>query len=344
VNAVYAQVEGEVIPLVRASVGVRYEDAEQSVVPVELFGGTPAIAPEPLENQYLLPAATVTWNFAENMQLRLGASKTIARPQFRELAPQQYLDPDTDRLFVGNPFLQDTELVNLDARAEWYFARGQFLTGGVFYKDLQNPIEATVNEAGATIQQTYLNAPKAVVYGLELEGKKYFDFDTGMNWIDQKRWLVQANYTYSKAEVQVEEGDVVFPLAGAGVARPALNYIQDGSRLQGQSEHLANLQLGWEDDTAGSQATLLVTYVSERTTARGRPGEPDLINDPGVLLDIVVRQRLLRRWGGELTLGLEARNLLDENYEEYQELGGGRVDLNTYDLGRSFSASLTARF
>jgi hypothetical protein len=35
----------------------------------------------------------ITWNFMEDMQLRLHASKTIARPQFRELAPQQFLDP-----------------------------------------------------------------------------------------------------------------------------------------------------------------------------------------------------------------------------------------------------------
>ena len=46
-------------------------------------------------------------------------------------------------------------------------------------------------------------------------------------------------------------------------------FIADGSPLQGQSEHVANLQLGWEDDTARSQATLIVNFVSERITARG---------------------------------------------------------------------------
>jgi TonB-dependent receptor len=330
---------------VRAAVGVRFEDAEQLVLPIDLFGLiTSQVRIDPLENSYVLPAATLTWNFAENMQARFGASKTIARPQFRELAPQQYQDPDSDRLFIGNPFLQDTELLNLDARWEWYFARGQFVTAGLFYKDLDKPVEATVNEAGATVQQTFLNAPRAVLYGVELEGKKYFDLQTGMNWIDSKRWLIQANYTYGKAEVKVEEGDVVFPLAGAGAGRPALNYIEDGSRLQGQSEHLANLQFGFEDESAGTQATILATYVSERTSARGRPGEPDLIQDPGVLLDFVFRQNLRGLLGREMTLGFEARNLLDEDFEEYQEFGGGRVDINSYELGRSFSASLTVKF
>ena len=95
--------EAELIPLVSASVGVRYEEAEQMVVARDLFGGTTPFNPTQLDNEYWLPAATLTWNFAEDMQLRFGASQTIGRPQFRELAPQQYLDPDSDRLFIGNP-------------------------------------------------------------------------------------------------------------------------------------------------------------------------------------------------------------------------------------------------
>src|SRR3546814_17862670 len=67
--------------------GVRYETAKQHVTPVDLFGiGTGGVTSTRLNNSYWLPAATVTWNFAEDMQLRLNASKTIARPQFRDLA------------------------------------------------------------------------------------------------------------------------------------------------------------------------------------------------------------------------------------------------------------------
>src|SRR5690606_27530035 len=105
VNAAYAMVDAEIIPLLRTTVGVRYEDGEQSVTPRDLFGGTAPYAPTPLEAQYWLPSFTATWNFAEDMQLRFGASKTIGRPQFRELAPQAYTDPESDRTFIGNPYL-----------------------------------------------------------------------------------------------------------------------------------------------------------------------------------------------------------------------------------------------
>lgn len=343
VLGIYAQVDAEIMPLVRTAFGVRYEDGTQSVDPLDLFGGTAPFSPEPLKNEYWLPAGTATWNFYEDMQLRIGASKTIARPQFRELAPQQYLDPDSDRLFIGNPFLVDTELLNFDARYEWYFDEGQFITAGLFYKDLDKPIEAVVNESGSTIQQTYINAPKATLYGAEFEVKKYFEPIMETGWLGSKRWLIQANYTYSKSEVKVDEDDVVYPLAGGGASRPAHEYVRDGSRLQGQSKHLANLQFGFEDDEAQSQATILVTYGSERISARGRPGQPDLIQDPGVMLDFTYRKGFQVR-GYDLQFGIEARNLLDEDFEEYQELGAGRVDNLRYDLGRSFSASLSARF
>jgi len=143
VKAAYAQVDAAVLPLVRLSAGVRYEDATQQVTVIDLFGGG-STTPGALENAYWLPAATVTWNFYEDMQLRFGASKTIARPQFRELAPQVYFDPDSDRAFVGNPFLVDSELINLDARYEWYFESGEVFTAGAFYKSIDKPIEAVM--------------------------------------------------------------------------------------------------------------------------------------------------------------------------------------------------------
>jgi len=342
-RAAYLQVEAEIIPLVSVSAGVRYEDATQFVTPRDLFGGALLFQPTVLENTYWLPSATLTWNFAEDLQLRLGASKTIGRPQFRELAPQQYQDPDNDRLFFGNPYLVDTELVNLDARVEWYFARGQYVTGGIFYKDIKNPIESSINEQGNLLQQTYLNAPNATLMGFEIDAKKYWEMpDHSWGFVANKRWLVQANYTFTDSEVNVEAGDVVFPLSAAGASRPASDYIIDGSRMQGQSEHLANLQFGWEDDVARSQATVLVTYVSERSSARGRPGEPDLIQEPGVMLDFVYRKDFM--WGGrDMGLGIEIRNLLDTEYLEYQELGN-RITANAYDLGMSGSISLSTRF
>ena len=347
VNAAYVQFDAEIIPLVRMTGGIRFEDAQQSVTPRDLFGGAAPFAPTGIEEQYYLPSLTATWNFAEDQQLRFGASQTIGRPQFRELAPQSYIDPESDREFTGNPFLVDTELLNIDARYEWFFARQQYLTAGVFFKDIDRPVESVVVLTGDQRQQTFLNAPRATIFGAELEAKKFFEFpDSGSSFIANKRWLVQANYTYSNSEVQVEPGDFVRTVGGGGSDEDATFYIEDGSRLQGQSEHVANLQLGWEDDTARSQATIIVNYVSERITARGAGAagsrEPDYIQDPGIFIDFVYRKDF-EAGGREYGFALELRNLLNTDYDEFQELGN-KILINNYELGSSASVSLTARF
>jgi TonB-dependent receptor len=345
VQAVYLQAEGEITDAFRGSVGVRFEDGRQSVRPFDLFGGPPPPTPGPNEQQYTLPAATLTYVFADgDMQLRGGASKTIARPQFRELAPSQFIDPDNDRVFIGNPFLTDSELLNLDARYEWYFASQQYLTAGVFYKDIDKPVEVIVNEAGSELQTSFINAPSARLYGAEFEVRKYTRLFETVPFFGDKRFLTALNYTYSKGEIQVEAGDRVFPLAGAGQPRPALELLRDGQPLQGLSEHLVNFQLGWEsdDEDRGSQATLLMTYVSDRVSARGRPGQPDFIESPGVRLDLTVRKGV-QVAGRVFTLGFEARNLLGENFEEFQELGGRRIELNTYDVGQGVSFSISTK-
>lgn len=341
-NAFYVQGEGEILPAVRASLGLRYEDGEQSVQALDLFSANDPAAVE-LKNDYVLPAGTVTWNFADDQQLRFGISKTIARPQFREQAPQIYLDPESDRTFIGNPYLVDSELVNIDLRYERYFDRAQFATIGAFYKDIDKPIESVVNETGSGLQQTFLNAPRAVLYGLEAEFKKYFEPQLGVAFLDNQRWLIGANYTWTKAEVKVSDGDQVFPLTGLGQPAPASNFVIDGSRLQGTSEHIANLQFGFESLTGDTQATLLANYASERTVARGSAGGSDFLQEPGVQLDLTVRQKF-QLWGPEFTLGFEARNLLGEEFDEFQTLGGDKIILNNYELGRSYSVSLSASF
>ncbi len=126
VFAAYAKVDMEPLQFIRTSFGVRAERAVERLDIRNLFAteATP-LDPPKLKEAYYLPAATVTWNFLDDMQFRLGASQTIGRPQFRELAPQSYLDPDSDRIFFGNPNLRDTRFTNVDARYEYFFGPKQ---------------------------------------------------------------------------------------------------------------------------------------------------------------------------------------------------------------------------
>ncbi|MDV3457272.1 TonB-dependent receptor [Sphingomonas sp. HF-S4] len=345
IHAGYAQLEGEIADGLRATAGVRYETADQSVIPTD---NQPATV---LSNDYWLPAATLTWNFAPDMQWRLNASKTIARPQFRELAPQLYLDFDSDRVFFGNPFLKDSKLTNLEARYEWFFAKDQRITAAGFFKKIKDPIETvSFQVAGSNATQlNFANAPEAHLYGGEVELQKYVPLDFINNELFTTRRLVLiANYTYSHSEVFAGNQLIRDPINPASVTRPANQVFTSGQPLVGQSDHLVNLQLGIEDTTKLSQLTFLFNYASERNVARGLlsgGGLPPIVEKPGVRLDFVLRQGF-DVLGGQWEIKLEGRNLTGTRFIEYQDFGGdiGIADTNTFDLGRTFSIGLSTRF
>ena len=341
-HAGYAQVQADVTDGVQINLGVRYEDATQTVVPIDLFNtGGSAIVSTNLSNDYWLPAITLTWEVGEDMQLRANASKTIARPQFRELVSQIYTDPDSNRLFRGNPSLTDSELTNAELRYEWYFARDQRFTIAGFYKDISNPIEAFTSNDGNAINTSYANAPSATLYGVEVEVQKYFFTDTwdGAFWAN-RRFVAIANYTYTKSDISVSDGDTVVI---NGQTLDATDFFFDGSPLTGQSDHLVNLQFGLEDTENLSQQTLLVTYGSPRVTSRGPSGQPDIEERPGFRLDFVARQGVAF-FGQELELKFEARNITGTRYQEVQTSGDNRIFYNRYDVGTSFSLGASLKF
>ncbi|MBA4760122.1 TonB-dependent receptor [Sphingosinicella sp.] len=348
VHGGYVQAEIELMEFLNASIGVRYEDAKQFVNAIDLFGtGGGAGLSTRLANDYFLPAATITWNFAEDMQLRIAASKTIARPQFRELAPQQYFDTESDRTFIGNSYLTDSELLNFEARYEWYMGRNERVSLAGFYKKIDKPIEAIATQQGQTFFTTFANAPEAQLYGAELEVQKYFALSDWLpgKFFETRDLLIATNYTYTQSKIKVSAGDTTIPTDTAGVPIAASLVFNDGAKLTGQSDHIVNVQIGFEDSESLSQQTLMLTYASNRISNRfSYQGTPiDFIEEPGLRLDFVARQGFTVA-GRELEVKFEARNLTGENYEEFQEFNGTRVDRNTYDIGRSFSLGLSAKF
>ena len=350
VHAGYVQGEAELADGLRAVLGVRYETADERVTPI----GTTTIR---LKNDYFLPAATLTWNFAADMQLRASVSKTISRPQFRELAPQQFRDPDSDRLFFGNPLLRDSKLLNFEGRYEWFFARDQRFTLAGFYKRIDNPVEQVGFYTGADdrLQTGFTNLPRATLYGAEVEAQKYLALDGLGDFFATRRAVLIANYTYTQSSIKADATCVpnvlTQTLGGCPTGfGPAGLQFRDGAPLTGQSDHLVNLQVGIEDTSSLSQATLLFSYASERVTNRGPSNlsgvgfQPDIIERPGIRLDLVVRQGVALA-GGQFEIKAEARNLTRTSYRESQTFAGGNeVFINRYDLGRVFSLGVSATF
>src|SRR3546814_12698678 len=107
----------------------------QTVLPIDLFdSGASAIVPTHLDRDYWLPAVTVTWEMAPDMQLRASGSRTIARPQFSELVAQAYQDTESTRLFRGTPSLTDSQRWNTEARAAYTIGHDPRLTLASLYQ------------------------------------------------------------------------------------------------------------------------------------------------------------------------------------------------------------------
>jgi len=340
VHGIYGQIEAELFDGFRIQGGVRYEDGEQYVAPQAMFGG-PALTRTEINENYWLPGVTITWNFAEDMQFRVAGSKTLARPQFRELAPQSYRDTDTDRTAFGNQYLVDSELTNFEGRYEWFFARDERLVLSGFYKKIDRPIETISFDAGGTFATTFANAPEGELYGVEAEVVKLFHLDGATGLFEGRSIMISGNYTWSKSKIKVGPDDIF--INEAGEERPASTFFRDGQPLTGQSEHVANVQLGLSRAEGLSEQTLMLNYASDRVTQRGPLGTPDYFERPGVQLDFVMREEV--KFGGTpVELQFEARNITGTKYQELQELGDSLIHINSYRRGTSLSIGVKAKF
>ncbi|WP_119681659.1 TonB-dependent receptor domain-containing protein [Indioceanicola profundi] len=345
----YAQFDAQVLPTLRLAGGVRYEDFEQtattfarSVIPCTdirvrgtnpprcAAGGSTAYLPDEqidalVADDVWLPAATATWEFMPDHQLRVGFSQTLNRPSLRELSTSPFRDPDTNEPVSGNPLLRAAELNNYDARWEWYFSQQEFLTVGVFYKDIKNPIEIVFNQVGSEFERQFINGDKAEVYGVEAEIEIGLPVADWWSALGTREFFVRANATYANSEASVPEG--------------VSQLTEPTHDLQGQSDFLGNIQLGWRDEVEGERFALLLNYTGERIESLGFAGQENTLEEPPLLLDAVYA-REFEMLGGRYEVTLEARNLLNESYK----LTKGPITTLEYDLGVTVQAGISISY
>ena len=323
-------------------IGARYEDAKQTVALDQTIFNEPIVGATPTDNaeNYILPATTVTWEVTDSLQLRAAASKTIARPQFRELVEQLYFDPESNRAYRGNPFLTDSQLTNFEGRAEYYLGGANRVSLAGFYKKIDNPIEAFVTTAAGDTLTSFANAPTATLWGAELDAVYGIDLADWGGWFETKQLMLIANYTYTQSDIAVAEGDITF-IPPSGQTDASLLF-DDGDRLTGQSDHLANFQIGIEDTDRTEQMTVLFNYASNRVTSRGFQ-RPDVIENPGLTVDFVARGEV-DAFGRPFEVEFEVRNIFGRDNFEYQANADNRIEINSYRVGTSVSLGISTEF
>lgn len=171
----------------------------------------------------ILPSLNLSWDVSDEVVLRFGAAKTMARPTLAYLSPSVSGGPtqffDDGRFFsinLGNPKLDPFRSTNYDLSAEWYFREGSLLSAAVFYKDIDSYVQRTrvlttweamgysldLLPAGFTPDtifnvQSYFNTPGGPLKGFELTYQQAFDFLPGF-W---RNFGIQLNYTQVDSKI-----------------------------------------------------------------------------------------------------------------------------------------------
>ena len=231
----------------------------------------------------LLPSLNATYSTSEKTKVRLSVSKTLARPEFREVANFAYYDFVRNAQLLGNPNLQKTDIFNSDIKFELYPKSGENISIGFFGKKFFNPIEQVVADGSvpSNLLLTYKNPKEALVYGVEIELRKKLN-----EWLD-----LYSNTSFINSEVQI-----------GSVKR----------QLQGQSNYVVNGGLNLHKNNN----TFNISYnrVGDRISAVGFQGYPDIFENSRDVVDIVLLRKIKN---GEIKLAVS--DIFRQPFEYYQK-------------------------
>ena len=337
VIAGYAMIDIPVTTALRFIGGVRLEQWKLDLFsPSPISGERDSALDAERDVLDFLPSLNLVYSLDEAMNLRASFSQTLARPEFRELAPFRF--DDYRQSTYGNPSLVATKIINLDLRWEWFPGSGEVLATSAFYKHFTNPIEQFYLVGGSGISAEPANANGAITYGVELE------FRRGLAFISPslEPFSIGTNLTVVKSEVSFTEGEAVRIFDGLGISPFSADVLTNRNRpLQGQSPYVVNASLGYDNSDWGTSANVLYNIFGRRLAIVGTEGIPDTYEQPRGALDISISQRL----PAGLQLRLTARNLLDAESILSQEFSDGEIiDIERYRTGRTISLGLTYAF
>ena len=311
----YAMAEWPMTSRIKVIGGARVEDAD---IQVTTFLSNGSRFPARLRNTDVLPSLVVNVQATENSAVRLSATQTLARPEYRELSPVQFLDVVGSAITRGNAELRRTLIQNYDAKWEWYPSAGEVLSFGAFYKNFDAPIERIDIATGGTEQLiSFFNARSAFNYGVEAEVRK----NLGTFAAALSPLTVFGNVTVMQSEIRIGEGES----ANTNANRP----------MVGQAPWVVNAGATWTSTDGRTSATLQYGVVGPRIFSAGTIPFPDLYEQPRNLVDLSLRIPV----GRQVALRLDGRNLLDAPFR----LDQGGFTRQEWRLGRQVSFGLQWR-
>lgn len=330
VNAGYLMFDNKLGDDWRLIWGARVENFQQVLTTIGLDQKRVVLDNEDWD---VLPSLNLVYNVDARNSIRLAASQTVARPEFREIAPFSFFDFEQNYAVAGETTLKRSKITNLDLRYEFYPKAGENISFGAFYKDFKDPIELRAR-AKRPSRYSFANAEKARSFGLELEVRKNLDFIAPK----LENFSIFSNLTWITSKVTL----ATTQNTGA--------VVTNDRPLQGQSPYLINVGLQYGNKNADFAASVLYNRIGQRLTLVGDPEQKiyDIYERPRDQLDFQISKKVLKK-RGEIKLNiadiLNQPISLYENFDDKKAYKSGTDrTFNSYTPGTTFTIGFTYDF
>lgn len=203
---------------------------------------------------FLLPQFQMKYAFTDRFNVRAALTYTYSRPNFEDVLP--YRQEDRQEVKFGNPDLIYPSSTNIDFLAEKYLRGNGIISGGLFYKNIQDFIffykrfahEGDPKDYGLVEITKAVNGNKAFVYGAELQTQFKMDFLPGL--LKYFGWYLNYTYTYSEAFINkrlpANYSNAIVVFGEDDLSVFSSSESQEKIVLPGQAQHTTNLALFFE--------------------------------------------------------------------------------------------------
>jgi len=260
-----------------------------------------------------LPSANLIYSINKSQNLRLSYSKTLNRPEYRELAPFGFYDFTNQFFTQGNADLKRASVENYDLRYEIYPAKGQMFTVSYFMKKFTDPIEVIQQVNNKTV--SYQNALSAVNSGIEMEFRmvlsSLFNGEKAP-FLEDVTWF--SNIAVIKSTVDVSNVN-------------AANDEKDRP-MQGQSPYLFNSGLQYMNKESGLVLSANINKAGNRIAFGSSEIKPAIWEKGRTFLDAQIAKSF---YNNKLELKLNIQNILAEDLIFYQNNYKNSVNYGTLE-------------
>ena len=298
--------------------GLRYETTDLSVTAGDGTEGK-------IDLGDLLYSVNAIYTLNDKSNFRLAASKTLARPNLRELAPFEQFDAKNGFFNVGNTNLKRTLIQNYDLRYEIYPRPGELIAFSGFYKRFQDPILRQFNPRATTPELRFINVDEATVFGAELEFRKQLDVLGSLF----SNFFFSANFALIQSEYKIPAEEI----AASKAIYPA--YDRTTRPFQGQAPYIVNLILSYIDAERGWESSLAFNVTGQRLYNISLFATPDVYEQPFPLLNF----RVSKQFAGRYKVSFNARNLINPVNQRILEFNGRTYNAESITLGTGYGLS-----